>query len=119
MKKINVNRRLKKDIRQKRNFKKLKAINNNKPRLLVNKTNAHIFAQLIDINNAKTLAASSSVQLKLPNGNKENAKKVGTDIAKKIIKLGITEVAFDKGGSKYHGRVMELANAAREAGLKF
>lgn len=119
MKKINVNRKQKKNIRQKRNFKKLKTIANGRPRLLVNKTNAHIFVQLIDIENSKTLASSSSVQLKLPNGNKENAKKVGEDIAKKIIKLGITEVSFDKGGSKYHGRVLELANAAREAGLKF
>lgn len=119
MKKINVNRNQKKSIRQERNFRKLKSISSNRPRLLVNKTNAHIFVQLIDIKNAKTLASSSSVQLKLPNGNKENAKKVGEDIAKKIIKLGITEVSFDRGGSKYHGRVLELANAAREAGLKF
>ncbi len=119
MKKINVNRNLKKNIRQHRNFKKLKVMANGKPRLLVNKTNAHIFVQLIDLENGKTLAASSSVQLKLPNGNKENAKKVGTDIAKKALKLGISEISFDRGGSKYHGRVLELANAAREAGLKF
>ncbi len=119
MKKINVNRNLKKNIRQHRNFKKLKMLDNGKPRLLVNKTNAHIFVQLIDLQNSKTLASSSSVQLKLPNGNKENAKKVGTDIANKILKLGIKEVSFDRGGSKYHGRVLELANAARAAGLKF
>ena len=119
MKKINVNRKAKKNIRQNRNFRKLKTISTNRPRLLVNKTNAHIFVQLIDIQNAKTLASSSSVQLKLPNGNRENAKKVGEDIAKKILKLGISEVSFDRGGSKYHGRVLELANAAREAGLKF
>lgn len=119
MKRINIDRNAKKAMRQKRSFKKIKLIANDRPRLLVNKTNSHIFVQLIDVNLGKTLASSSSLILKLTNGNKENCKKVGKDIGNKILKLGIKEVAFDRGGSKYHGRILEVANAARETGLKF
>lgn len=106
-------------LRHKRTTKKLSSVRHKRTTLMVTKTNAHIFAALIDAKTNNTIAASSSVQLKLKNGNKENAAKVGTDIAEKAIKLGITEIAFDRGGSKYHGRIATLANAAREAGLKF
>ncbi|GAA5414476.1 50S ribosomal protein L18 [Ureaplasma ceti] len=119
MKRINFDKKHQRLLRHKRTLNKFKAIDNGKPRLVITKTNAHINAQLIDDVQGKTLASSSSIQLNLANGNKENAAKVGKDIAEKILALNITEIAFDRGGSKYHGRVAALADAAREAGLKF
>ncbi|MBO5554259.1 MAG: 50S ribosomal protein L18, partial [Solobacterium sp.] len=82
--------------------------------------NKQIYAQIIDDTTGKTLAASSSVVLKLENGgNIDAAKKVGADIADKCKALKIESVRFDRGGYVYHGRVQALADAAREAGLKF
>ena len=90
------------------------------PRLNVFRSNKHIYAQIIDDTTGKTLAASSSVVLKLEQGgNIEAAKKVGADIAEKCKALNIESVRFDRGGYVYHGRVQALADAAREAGLKF
>ncbi len=90
------------------------------PRLNVFRSNAHIHAQIIDDVNGRTLCAASSVSLKLENGgNVAAAAKVGTAIAEAATKAGITEVKFDRGGYIYHGRVKALAEAAREAGLKF
>ena len=89
------------------------------PRLNVFRSNAHIFAQIINDENGTTVVSSSSVELKLKNGgNVEGAKTVGADIAKKAVKAGIKEVCFDRGGYQYHGRVAALADAAREAGLE-
>ena len=90
------------------------------PRLNVFRSNAHIHAQVIDDVNGKTLAAASSVALKLENGgNIAAAEAVGAEIAKKALEAGINEVVFDRGGYVYHGRVKALAEAARAAGLKF
>lgn len=90
------------------------------PRLNVFRSNKQIYAQIIDDTTGKTLAASSSVVLKLEQGgNIEAAKKVGADIAEKCKALHIESVRFDRGGYVYHGRVQALADAAREAGLKF
>ena len=90
------------------------------PRLNVFRSNASIFAQVIDDTTGKTLCAASSVELKLENGgNVEGAKKVGEAIAKKCLAAKIESVRFDRGGYVYHGRVQALADAAREAGLKF
>lgn len=90
------------------------------PRLNVFRSNAHIHAQIIDDVNGNTLVAASSVSMKLENGgNIEAAAKVGTEIANLALKANITEVKFDRGGYIYHGRVKALAEAAREAGLKF
>ena len=90
------------------------------PRLNVFRSNANIHAQIIDAVNQTTLAAASSVSLKLENGgNVEAAKKVGEAIAKAALAKNITNVVFDRGGYVYHGRVQALAEAAREAGLKF
>ena len=90
------------------------------PRLNVFRSNKQIYAQIIDDTTGKTLAASSSVVLKLENGgNIDAAKKVGADIADKCKALKIESVRFDRGGYVYHGRVQALADAAREAGLKF
>ena len=90
------------------------------PRLNVFRSNAHIHAQIIDDVNGKTLVAASSVEMKLANGGKvEAAKAVGSEIAKRAIAAKIENVVFDRGGYVYHGRVQALAEAAREAGLKF
>lgn len=90
------------------------------PRLNVFRSNAEIFAQIINDETGTTLASSSSVALKIKNGgNVEGAKAVGADIAKKAKKLKITKVVFDRGGYQYHGRVAALADAARENGLEF
>ncbi|MBQ1531952.1 MAG: 50S ribosomal protein L18 [Solobacterium sp.] len=90
------------------------------PRLNVFRSNKQIYAQIIDDTTGKTLLSSSSLVLKLENGgNVEAAKKVGEDIAKKCLAANIESVRFDRGGYVYHGRVQALADAAREAGLKF
>ncbi|MGB4614072.1 MAG: 50S ribosomal protein L18 [Erysipelotrichaceae bacterium] len=90
------------------------------PRLNVFRSNSHIHAQVIDDVNGNTLASCSSVDLKLDHGgNIEAAKKVGTEIANRCIAKNIEKVRFDRGGYVYHGRVKALAEAAREAGLKF
>ena len=90
------------------------------PRLNVFRSNANIHAQIIDDVNQTTLVAASSVSLKLENGgNVEAAKQVGEAIAKAALAKNITNVVFDRGGYVYHGRVQALAEAAREAGLKF
>lgn len=90
------------------------------PRLNVFRSNAHIHAQIIDDANGVTLAAASSISLKLENGgNVEAATKVGEAVAKAALDKNITNVVFDRGGYIYHGRVKALADAARLAGLKF
>ncbi len=90
------------------------------PRLSVFRSNANIHAQVIDDENGTTLVSCSSVEMKLENGgNVEAAKTVGTELAKRALEKGIETVVFDRGGYVYHGRVQALADAAREAGLKF
>ena len=90
------------------------------PRLNVFRSNSHIHAQIIDDVNGTTLVAASSVEMKLENGgNVEAAKTVGAEVAKRALEKNITNVVFDRGGYVYHGRVQALAEAAREAGLKF
>lgn len=90
------------------------------PRLCVYRSNKNIEAQIIDDINKVTLVSSSSTSLKLENGgNIEASKKVGADIAKKALAKKISTVVFDRSGYIYHGRVAALADAAREAGLKF
>lgn len=90
------------------------------PRLNVFRSNTHIHAQIIDDVNGNTLVAASSVDMKLANGgNVEAAKAVGAEIAKRAVAANITNVVFDRGGYVYTGRVKALADAAREAGLKF
>ena len=91
------------------------------PRLNVFRSSKHIYAQLIDDVNGVTLAAASSMDKDFEGngGNKEAAKKVGQLIGKRAMEKGIEEVVFDRGGYLYHGRVKELADGARESGLKF
>lgn len=109
-----------KRIRRHARVRKTLAGTSSIPRLNVFRSNAQIFAQLIDDENGNTLVSSSSIELKLKNGgNVEGAKAVGTDLAKKATKKGIKKVVFDRSGYEYHGRVEALADAARAAGLEF
>ena len=91
------------------------------PRLAVAKSNKNIIAQIIDDEAGKTLVYVSTLDknIKTKAANKEAAKEVGTAVAKKAIEKKIETVVFDRGGYIYHGVVKELAEAAREAGLKF
>lgn len=91
-------------------------------RLCVNRTPRHIYAQVIAADGAKVLASASTLDKELRSGktgNKEAAGAVGKLIAERAKAAGVTEVAFDRSGYKYHGRVQALADAAREAGLEF
>jgi large subunit ribosomal protein L18 len=95
-----------------------------RPRLSVYRSSKHIYAQIIDDYAGKTLASVAStdgdVRGELPNGgNIAAAKKAGIAIAEKAKAIGVTKVAFDRGGRKYHGRVKALADAARQGGLQF
>ena len=94
------------------------------PRLAVFRSARHIYVQAIDDSARSTIAASSTVAIqkylkKTYTGNKEAAKAVGADVAKKLIEKSISNVVFDRGGFVYHGRVQSLADGAREAGLNF
>ena len=91
------------------------------PRLDVFRSAKHIYAQIIDDVTGVTLCSASTMDKDFEGngGNKEAAKKVGAAIAKRAADKGIAEVVFDRGGYIYHGRVKELAEAAREGGLKF
>ena len=95
-----------------------------KPRLAVFRSNNHMYAQIIDDTVGNTLVAASTVEKAVKaelekTNNVDAAAYVGTVIAKRALEKGITEVVFDRGGFIYHGKVQALADAAREAGLKF
>ena len=92
-----------------------------RPRLAVYRSNANISAQIIDDVNKITLVSASTLEKDFEGngGNKEAARQVGKTIAERAAAKGITEVVFDRGGYLYHGRVSELADGAREGGLKF
>ncbi|MBC8570267.1 50S ribosomal protein L18 [Zongyangia hominis] len=92
-----------------------------RPRLNVFRSAKHIYAQIIDDVKGVTLVSASSMDKDFEGfgGNKEAAKKVGMAIGKKAVDAGITEVVFDRSGYIYHGRIKELADGARESGLKF
>mgnify|MGYP000436925415 CR=1 FL=1 len=95
-----------------------------RPRLCVFKSSKNIYAQLIDDTNGTTIVAASTLDKDIKaeaayGGNKAAAKLVGESVGKKALEKGIDTVAFDRGGFLFHGRVKELADGAREAGLKF
>jgi len=92
-----------------------------RPRLNVFRSEKHIYAQIIDDTKGVTLCSASSLEksFKGSGSNKEGAQKVGKQVAERAVKSGIENVVFDRGGYIYHGRVKELAEAAREGGLKF
>ena len=92
-----------------------------RPRLSVYRSTNHIYAQIIDDVNGVTLVSASTLEKGFSGatGNAAAAEKVGKAVAEKAVKAGISEVVFDRGGYIFHGRVKALADAAREAGLKF
>lgn len=95
-----------------------------RPRLSVFRSSKHIYAQIIDDETGKTLVSASTVEADVKSkiaytGNKEAATVVGKLIAERAIAKEIKSVVFDRGGFLYHGRIKELADAAREAGLEF
>ena len=94
------------------------------PRLTVYRSGQHIYAQVINAEDGNVLAAASTLQSEVREGlkstsNKEAAKAVGKFVAERAVEAGVKDVAFDRSGYQYHGRVKELADAAREAGLNF
>lgn len=117
------NIKYKKEAREKRHnsLRKRVAGTAERPRLAVFRSAKHIYAQVIDDEQKKTLVATSDQKLEkgADDDKKARAKKVGADIAAKCKAAGIEKVVFDRAGYKYHGRVSALADGAREAGLKF
>ncbi len=111
--------RLKRALRQRSKIKQL-VVN----RLSIHRTSQHIYAQIISKDGTVTVASASTLESEIKSnakntGNAKAATEVGKVIAKRALEAGVTEVAFDRSGFKYHGRVKALADAAREAGLKF
>ena len=95
-----------------------------RPRLSIFRSRANIYAQVIDDESGKTLASASSMEKDFKSkmkygGNKDAAKLVGKTVAERAVAAGVTEVAFDRGEYKYHGRVAAVADGAREGGLSF
>lgn len=90
-----------------------------KPRMTVFRSNKQIYVQVIDDKVGKTLVSASSLKMEEKVAKKEQAAKVGEMISKLAIEAGITTVVFDRNGYLYHGRVKEVADAARKGGLKF
>ena len=115
-----------KTARQKRHYRLRSRLSGTpqKPRLAVFRSNKHMYAQVINDVDGKTLCAASTVDKAVASGlastsNVDAAKAVGTAVAQKAVKSGISTVVFDRGGFLFHGRVKALADAAREAGLQF
>ena len=114
----------KKESRKKRHRSLRKRVSgtSERPRLAVFRSTRHIYAQVIDDLVQRTLVSATDIEealrgVKAP--KKDRAKQVGAAVAKKCLEKGIDKVVFDRAGYKYHGRVSALAEAAREAGLKF
>ena len=102
----------------------IKAVAGERPRLSVFRSSKHIYAQVIDDEKGETLVAASSLEKDMRGSLKTGAdigaaKAVGKLVAERAVGKGITDVIFDRGGYRYHGRVKALADAAREGGLKF
>jgi large subunit ribosomal protein L18 len=97
----------------------LKSRAGGKPRLSIHRTGKHIYAQIIDDKDGRTVAAASTLGGTASGANVDAATQVGKDIAAAAKKAGVTSVVFDRGGFLFHGRVKALADAAREGGLEF
>ena len=110
--------------RARRQLRARKKINGSvdRPRMVVTRSSRHLFVQVIDDKQGKTLASASTMEadLRSADGDKsEKARKVGSMIAERAKAAGVEQVVFDRAGNKYHGRIAALADAAREAGLGF
>ena len=111
--------RLRRATRSRQHIKELRQVS-----ICVHKTPRHIYAYLLNDDRSKTILSAATVEASVRSevkhtGNIEAAKLVGKLIAERCVAHGISEVAFDRSGFKYHGRIKALADAAREAGLKF
>ena len=111
--------RLRRATRGRKKMKELQA-----ERLVVNRTPRHIYAQVISNDGSKVLASASTIDKAIRSevkysGNVNAAEAVGTLVAERALEAGVTKVAFDRSGFKYHGRVKALADAARAKGLQF
>jgi len=111
-------RQQKRDIRHKRVRAKIKGTEK-RPRLCVFRTPKHIYAQLIDDEKGKTILSISDAKITKKESKVSLAHEVGKLIAEKAVEKKITQVVFDRGGYKYHGRIKALADGARKGGLKF
>ena len=112
------------DRRKARVRRSLKRAQGDRPRLSVFRSSKHIYAQIIDDDKGRTLAAASSIDAQFKGSlekgtNVAAAAQVGKLVAQRALKAGIKDVVFDRGGYIYHGRIKALADAAREAGLNF
>ncbi|MGH6915597.1 MAG: 50S ribosomal protein L18 [Geminicoccales bacterium] len=110
--------------RKRRTRYNVKRLAHGKPRLSVFRSGRHVYAQIIDDEQGRTLAAASSIDKELrgklkTGADREAAAAVGRAVAERAAKAGVSQVVFDRGGYHYHGRVKALAEAAREGGLKF
>ena len=105
--------------RAQRTRTRLKALSNGRPRLSVFRSSKNIYAQIIDDAQGVTLAHASSLEGDQKGSDKEAAARVGKLVAERALEKGVKDVVFDRGGFIYHGRVIALAVAAREAGLNF
>lgn len=121
-----IKRQDKNDTRKRRHLRVRKKVQGTagRPRLNIFRSLKNIYAQVIDDDLGATLVSASSLDLSVREGkntcgNKESARQVGELIARRALEKGINEVVFDRGGYLYHGRVKELAEGARAAGLKF
>lgn len=121
-----INKPSRSEQRERRHLRVRKKVygTNERPRLNVFRSEKHIYAQIIDDDLGNTLVAASSLDKEIKEkigagSNKEAAKAVGELVARKALEKGITKVVFDRSGYIYHGRVKELAEAARQAGLEF
>ena len=120
----NAAKRLKGRLTRHRRLRKKISGTELRPRLSVFRSAMHIYVQAVDDIAGRTIAASSTEVIKKSlkktyTGNKDAAKAVGADVAKKLLDKSISSVVFDRGGFVYHGRVQAVAEGAREAGLKF
>jgi len=113
---ISKERRISREHRHTRVRKKVRGTDT-RPRLSVYRSNRYLYVQVISDDTGRTLAAASTMEA--GKGNVGAAQQLGRDIADRCKALSISEVVFDRGGYKYHGRVRAIADAAREAGLKF
>jgi large subunit ribosomal protein L18 len=120
-----ITRKLFRRLRRKRRVRKSVTGTPQRPRLTVFRSHTNIYAQIIDDTARRTLVAASSMQkplrerLGVRRGNKAAAAAVGTELAARAVQAGIKKVVFDRNGYPYHGRVRDLAEAARKGGLEF
>lgn len=111
-------------LRRKRHVRNKQRASLDRPRMSVFRSHKHIYCQVIDDQDGKTIAAASTRDAELRGqvkygGNKDAAEAIGKAVAEKVLAAGVKAVRFDRGSYKYHGRVAALADAARKAGLQF